>query len=156
MPEEIFAYLRANLLNTYKGKNFEHLLISSPVDAEFEMLVVACTLNLFRGLMDQRFKTPLETDQKELAENGIPWRKRCALLHRKNVKEILRANMNYCEILMRILTRFADGKEFKQSYMKIVEEYETDKTLMTNRIVMRKYLRELIVNQKRVLEVAKD
>ena len=46
LSEEIFAYIRANLLNTYKGKNLEYLLVSSPVDAEFEMLVVACTINL--------------------------------------------------------------------------------------------------------------
>jgi hypothetical protein len=60
--EEIFAYLRANLLNTYKGKNLEYLLVSSPVVAEFELLVVACTINLLKGLLDTRFKTPLEVD----------------------------------------------------------------------------------------------
>jgi hypothetical protein len=58
--QEIFAYLRANLLNTYKGKNLEHLLVSAPVDSEFEMLVVACTINLLTGLLTSRFKTPLE------------------------------------------------------------------------------------------------
>ena len=62
LSEEIFAYLRANLLNTYKGKNLEHLLVSSPVDSEFEMLVVACTINLLKGLLTSRFKTPLEVD----------------------------------------------------------------------------------------------
>lgn len=62
LSEEIFAYLRANLLNTYKGKNLEYLLVSAPVDAEFEMLVVACTINLLKGLMASRFKTPIEED----------------------------------------------------------------------------------------------
>lgn len=62
LNEEIFAYLRANLLNTYKGKNLEHLLISSPVDCEFEMLVVACTINLLKGLLSRHYKTTLETD----------------------------------------------------------------------------------------------
>jgi len=61
--EEIFAYLRANLLNTYKGKNLEHLLVSSPVDSEFEMLVVACTINLLKGLLTSRFKSTLEQDK---------------------------------------------------------------------------------------------
>lgn len=62
--EEIFAYLRANLLNTYKGKNLPYLLVSAPVDAEFEMLVIACTINLLKGLMTSRFKTSLEHDKK--------------------------------------------------------------------------------------------
>jgi hypothetical protein len=60
--EEIFAYLRANLLNSYKGQNLEHLLVSAPVDCEFEMLVVACTINLLKNLLTTRFKTPLEID----------------------------------------------------------------------------------------------
>ena len=63
LSEEIFAYLRANLLNTYKGKNLEYLLVSAPVDAEFEMLVVACTINLLKGLMSSRFKTTAEDDK---------------------------------------------------------------------------------------------
>lgn len=62
LSEEIFAYLRANLLNTYKGKNLEYLLVSAPVDSEFEMLVVGCTVNLLKGLLNSRFKTPLEKD----------------------------------------------------------------------------------------------
>lgn len=66
LSEEIFAYLRANLLNTYKGKNLEYLLVSSPVDAEFEMLVVACTINLLKGLMSSRFRSPIEEDLKML------------------------------------------------------------------------------------------
>mmetsp|Transcript_3428 Transcript_3428/g.2414 ORF Transcript_3428/g.2414 Transcript_3428/m.2414 type:complete len:89 (+) Transcript_3428:100-366(+) len=60
--EDIFAYLRANLIHTYKGKNLSFLLISSPVEVEFELLVVACALNLLQGLLSSRFKTPLEKD----------------------------------------------------------------------------------------------
>ena len=66
--EEIFAYLRANLLNTYKGKNLPYLLVSAPVDAEFEMLVIACTINLLKGLMTSRFKSTLEHDKNQLKD----------------------------------------------------------------------------------------
>ena len=57
---------------------------------------------------------------------------------------------------MRILARFTDGREFKQAYMTIVEDYEKESEIMINRIKLRKYLRELVVNQKRVLEASKD
>lgn len=124
----------------------EHLLISSPVDAEFEMLVIACTINLLKGLIATRFKTPLEEDYKLLSNPELGFRKRCAVLHRKNAKEILNANINYCNILMRILARFNDGKDFKKSYMQIVSDFETEDSLMMNRIILRKYLRELMVN----------
>ena len=76
-------------MNTYKGKNLEYLLVSSPVDAEFEMLVVACTINLLKGLMSSRFKTKLEDDLKLLEDPELPIRKRFAVLHRVNAKEVL-------------------------------------------------------------------
>jgi len=41
-------------------------LVSAPVDAEFEMLVVACTINLLKGLNTSRFKTPVEEDRRML------------------------------------------------------------------------------------------
>jgi hypothetical protein len=68
-----------------------------------------------------------------------------------DAKEILTANINLCNILMRILARFGDDKNFKKRYMKIVDDFEREEDVMPNRIKMRKYLRELVVNQKRVL-----
>ena len=67
-------------------------------------------------------------------------------MHRKNAKEILHANIRYCEILMRILARFVDGKEFKKAYMQRVDDFESEEEIMMNRIILRKYLRELVVN----------
>lgn len=154
--EEIFAYLRANLLHKYKGKNLAYLLVSAPVDAEFEMLVVACTINLLRGLMTSRFKTPLEDDRKQLAEPGLPIRQRFAILHRMNAKEILTDNINFCNILMRLLARFGPDADYKQRYMQLAEGFETEEELMPNRIRLRRYLRELVVNQQRVLSAALD
>jgi len=40
----------------------EHILVSSPVDPEFEMLVLACSINLFESLLQARFKTTVEED----------------------------------------------------------------------------------------------
>ena len=81
-------------------------MVSAPVDAEFEMLVVACTINLLKGLNTSRFKTPVEEDRRMLQDPNLPIRKRFAILHRMNAKEILNANIKMCEILMRILVRF--------------------------------------------------
>ena len=55
---------------------------------------------------------------------------------------------------MRLLARFQDGRLFKQQYMSIVEDFEKEDEVMLNRLRLRKYLRELVANQKRVLEVA--
>lgn len=157
LNEEIFAYLRANLLNTYKGKNLAYLLVSAPVDTEFELLVLACTINLLKGLMTTRFKTPLETDRALLRDPTLPIRKRFAVLHRMNAKEILTDNINFCHILMKILARFTtEGGFTKETYMERVEDYEAEADVVPNRIRFRRYLRELLINQKRVLSAALD
>ena len=76
---------------------------------------------------------------------------RFAILHRINAKDILTQNIKLCNILMRLLARFNDGKEFKKAYMGIVEVYESEGELMLNRIKLRRYLRELSANQIRIL-----
>lgn len=68
-----------------------------------------------------------------------------------NGKEILNENIRLCNILMRILARYRDGKDFKKAYMSIVDDYETEDEIIFNRIKLRKYLRELVANQKRIL-----
>lgn len=120
------------------------------------MLVVACTINLFKGLLNSRFKTPLEKDRELLKDPNLPIRHRFAIIHRMNAKEILSENINYCNILMRLLARFGNDEDFKSRYMQIVEGFETEEQIMYNRIRLRTYLRELVINQKRVLQAALD
>ena len=52
------------------------------------------------------------------------------------------------QILLRILTRFKGGtaKEIKESYMLRVEDFETEDEVMKNRLKLRKYLKELLLN----------
>lgn len=78
LKDELFAYIRANLINQNEAKIKEnaslseaekeekmksqsHLLVSSPVDPEFEMLVVGCAINLLEGLKKNKFRHSLET-----------------------------------------------------------------------------------------------
>jgi len=49
---------------------------------------------------------------------------------------------------MRILARFKGGtpQEIKETYMQRVEDFETDAEVMGNRLKLRRYLRELLLN----------
>jgi hypothetical protein len=49
--EDVFAYLRTSLMQKYDASVKEHLLVSTPVDPDFELLVVACAINLFTNLL---------------------------------------------------------------------------------------------------------
>ena len=73
-----------------------------------------------------------------------------------NAKDILAENINYCNILMRLLARFGTDEDYKTRYMQRVEGFETEEEVMGNRIKLRRYLRELSINQSRVLDAAKD
>lgn len=126
----MFAYLRANLLNSYKSGNKEDILISSPVDFDFEMLVVACAINLLKGLLEQRFRSTLAQDKKALEEIDegkaeFNSRKYFSLVHKVSSKQILENNLRNCNILLRILARFKERRPFKQAYMEIVEDWES-------------------------------
>jgi hypothetical protein len=53
-------------LFNYKGKNQDLLLASSPVDIDFELFIVACGLNLMRGMLNTKYKSTLEQDKELL------------------------------------------------------------------------------------------
>ena len=144
-------------------------MISTPVDIEFEMLTLGCSIHLLNSLLTSRFKNvSIEADRQELETPGLSWRKRCALTHRINCKEILTSNIKLCNILMRILAclqcELAKGHteftklETKRIYMQRVEAYEkSEDEVIQNRLYFRNYIRELILNQQRVMEkIAKN
>lgn len=57
---------------------------------------------------------------------------------------------------MRLLARFGPDDDYKKRYMEQVDGFETPEEIMPNRIRVRTYLRELVINQKRVLQAALD
>lgn len=97
--------MRTTLMQKYDKDLKEHLLVSTPVDPEFELLMVACTVNLLDGLRTSRFKSTREDDMALLKQSDLPIRKRFAVQHRLDCKNILHSNITLCQILARILAR---------------------------------------------------
>ena len=149
--DELFAYLRANLLNKYQGSNHQKLIISAPVDLDFELFAIACTCNLLKNLQKNRSHTPLEEDRLEQQKAGISMRKQFALTYRIAQKEILHNNIRYCEILLRILARIKEGMPFKKAFLNRVDDFEIKEEVLHNRLIMRKYFRELTRNHEKLL-----
>jgi len=60
--------------------------------------------------------------------------------------------------LLRILARFKGGtaQEIKEAYMQRVEDFESEEEVMSNRLKLRRYLRELMLNQKRIVKAATE
>lgn len=125
------------------------------------MLVVACVINLLEGLQSAKYTSSLEADKEKLrkvanGETTLSHRARRAIEYRIFQKTILQNNINLLQVLIRILVRFKslDPLEVKRSYMQRVEDYETEEEVIPNRLRLRKYLRELMLNQKRLLKAA--
>lgn len=87
-----------------------HLLVSSPVDPSFELLVVATSIQLLESMKPIKFKIPLEYDQKVIKEfqegsSEIGYHEYNCCLYRLIQRRILDRNITMLQILMRVLTR---------------------------------------------------
>jgi len=69
----------------------KRLLVSAPVDLEFELAVLETGIGLVSNMLKTKFKTTIEEDQAILANENIGWRLYLAVTHRLNQKEILRS-----------------------------------------------------------------
>ena len=108
LKDDLLAYIRMSLIQKNEKDTGEkvkdNILISTPVDIEFEMLTLGCAIHLLNQLLSSRFRgVTVEQDRAELARTDLSWRRRCAITHRLNCKEILTSNINLCNVLMRIL-----------------------------------------------------
>jgi hypothetical protein len=67
LSEALLQYLRANLLPSFKSNRgsmhnnyYKHLLVSAPVDVDFELLILKTGFNLVGNMLREQFKTTLE------------------------------------------------------------------------------------------------
>lgn len=167
--EDVFAYLRTTLMQKQAQERKEHLLVSTPVDPDFELLVVACAINLLQNLLTARFKTTAQEDLELMKKSDLSMRAFFAIRHRFDSKSILESNIKILQVLARILAKITFAIEqskntgqkltrrvYKQIYMEHVEDFESKDDVLMNRVRLRKYLRELLLNQKRVMETIRN
>lgn len=105
LSEDLLAYFRVTLVQKFESERKQHILVSTPVDVEFEMLVVACSVNLLTDFFSKRFKTTLEEDLQLIQDPAISYNTRLCLQNRIDLKRILRANLKICNVLLHILGR---------------------------------------------------
>ena len=95
-------YLRANLMKTFQTKllksgeehskaRCERLLVSAPVDPEFEIVILETGIGLVSNMLKTKFATTISEDLATLQKGNVPWRLYLAITHRLNQKEILQS-----------------------------------------------------------------
>lgn len=60
----------------------QRLLVSAPVDLEFEMAVLETAINLVSNMLKTKFATTIDEDKAILADLDISWRLYLAVSHR--------------------------------------------------------------------------
>ena len=98
----MLAYLRMSLIQKQDkekedkaGKEEESLLlVSSPVDPEFELLVVAMGVNLLEDLLKNRFERPTIEEDMEDIKKETSWRRKFGFMHKTGLKKILRSSLH--------------------------------------------------------------
>jgi hypothetical protein len=93
LSEDLLAYFRVTLSQKFDAEKRAHILVSTPVDVEFEMLVLACSINLLNDFFSKRFKTSLEEDEKALEDPALPYNMRLCLMNRVDLKRIVHRNI---------------------------------------------------------------
>jgi len=92
-------------MQKFEESKRQHLLVSTPVDVEFEMLVIACSINLLNDFFGKRFKTSLEEDLKLIDDPELPYHRRLILTNRIDLKRILCSNIKLFNVLIHLLGR---------------------------------------------------
>jgi hypothetical protein len=94
-------------------------------------------------------------EDEALLKTDLSWRKRLAIMHRRDCKYILDRNIKIFNILTRILALIhiesvknpqMTKHHLKLIYMERATEFETEEEVLPNRLRLRKYLRELVLN----------
>ncbi|CAD8146494.1 unnamed protein product [Paramecium octaurelia] len=91
------------------------LLSTIPVSIDYEILVMEFYYSLLQNLM-RSYSQDLVQDLKEL-EQKIEYQKRFAIYINKEEKEILIGQMQIVEVAIRILQKFKETKQLKESYL---------------------------------------
>ena len=93
LSEDVLAYFRVTLSQKFEPEKRAHLLVSTPVDVEFEMLVLACSINLLNDFFSKRFKSTLEEDLELIKNPQLAYNVRLAIMNRIDLKRILNSNV---------------------------------------------------------------
>ena len=127
------------------------MLVSAPVDLDFELLILKTGIDLVGNMLRTKFATTLEDDQNALKSGGIAWRKYLAITHRTAQKEVLYSQERILTLALKIMTRLKGSKELgqgevvtlKDAYIRPIEDLEqTPQEVLENRLRLRHYLQD--------------
>ena len=122
----MLQYLRANLIFSYRSDHgndsnnyHQDLLVSSPVNLDFEIYILGQGVGLVSNLLDNKFPTSMQEDLDILAKEDISWRLYLAVTHRVTQKECLSTQIKLLTQLLNIVKDMKDGANIKDAYLKL-------------------------------------
>lgn len=91
----LLEYVRSTLIDKYKGNHNNILVISNPIDLEFEILVIGCAITLLQRIQSFRYSSKTtELEETLLKKEKLPYSKRQIYTYRLEQKQQLQRNIN--------------------------------------------------------------
>jgi len=120
---DVLAYLRAQLLLTYKGNDLNRVMVTIPTSIPYEEFVIDYAISLFIEVKNQ-YKTSMYQDEELLKDRSMDFRKRMAVVYRYEQKKIADLQIQLLKIVLNITQRLKQGVFFKDAYMEYVPDID--------------------------------
>ena len=145
---KLLEYIRSTIISKYKGKNHHLLIVSQPIDFDFEVLVIGCAINLLESLLEKRFTNKTTDVEKILVgKEKLSYSRKQIYQYRLDQKETIKRNINVLQILMRLVVRLSKSKTPRVDILKRIPQFESEDEVISNRLKVRYYIRDLFRNQ---------
>lgn len=138
---DVLAYLRAQLLLTYKGTDLQRVMVTIPTSIPYEEFVIDYAISMFIEIKNQ-YKTSMYQDEELLKDRSMDFRKRFAVVYRYEQKRIADLQIQLLKIVLNITQRLKAGVFFKDAYMEYVPDIDrTDDEFIEHRRRLAGYLK---------------
>lgn len=138
---DVLAYLRAQLLLTYKGNDLQRVMVTIPTSIPYEEFVIDYAISMFIEIKNQ-YKSSMYQDEELLKDRSLDFRKRFAVVYRYEQKKIADLQIQLLRIVLNITQRLKAGVFFKDAYMEYVPDIDkNDDIFIENRRRLAGYLK---------------
>ncbi|OMJ82728.1 hypothetical protein SteCoe_16493 [Stentor coeruleus] len=146
-----FSFSR-EFIRTLRGINWKN---EDPCEAflnakipKLEALSLSIMIRALNSKLD-KFPTTLEEDDAKISEPGLALRTYFAILYRRQVKEMIKAQIRYAEIALKIVGKLEEGKSLDEAVGRIEGENNHGMSYLDyniNRAALREYIDEFRSN----------
>eukprot|EP00825_Cyclidium_porcatum_P025496 TRINITY_DN2769_c0_g1_i3.p1 TRINITY_DN2769_c0_g1~~TRINITY_DN2769_c0_g1_i3.p1 ORF type:complete len:204 (+),score=34.21 TRINITY_DN2769_c0_g1_i3:127-738(+) len=148
LNSELLAYIRKLILSEYKDEDSQRIRITYPSNSNFELKVLDFAHQIIEILLNKMLETStIEQDQELLNDLNLSYKKRFAIILRRNHKLILENQLRLISIAVEILKLSEKEQNFKKCYMTKFDKLDANQEqFRANRMRLKDYLKQIYLS----------